>query len=1113
MALVKQTLDFPFAGAMREQVEEKLVPPGEFVRVANGIYDKKGRIKKRPGFNSKTYASSDIMAHKLISNNKALMGCSAGTSSDTPGLYLRKSVDDTWRRVGELSEACIERHPRVRDLNTDVLDGDMGCAGDYQVYAWVDTAFIWDPNYSVHRQVRRIACRIVEQSTGVEVYHDYLSSYVDQTGSYTDDKPAHVRVTPNGTGDKVCVSWAAATYSAPSYDDTKIFGRVIDCENFSVGSTSWITAVLDRSGNANSGDGYYDACPGSASQGGWIFAWRHQTSYRLTMAVYNDDLSTSQSPWDIEGNYEVGSMGVWLDRYTGLGRIYIVYYYLNPLLGGGAGGWLIAYQVRKYSDITSTSQGRTTIDGGSAGLVGGTTFAYWTRIGLTDSGTPGDVVVTYGECDTDAGDYPEDIPDSLRLTFKWATIDLDGNVSDITTQQRIIPASKPFTRAGRVYQWLVDYRTRTYSLVQLPEGGTDIGRPVTSCAYNIGYGYRTGDLRTVSTTTEGPNRYRRGPRLAHRCLLPVFTVPLIGDDLTQPDSDDITNLDEFATFFEADGMFQHATLDNITYVSGGYISQFDGSRVVENGFLQEPWIYVAGSISAPSGGLSDGYYSWLLVYESVDNEGNRHRSAASIPTTKEIEAGYSATLQVSRLTLTHRRRAENDKLGSDVSLSVYRTVADGEIYYRLYYLDEYTEDDIGGSVHMSSGTYDPGLINQAEYGTWAHITILDYVTDEELQSHEQLYCSPNPGGVLPNDPLYGGCRSLVAHKQRLWAGGGERPSVLHYSKESEGGAPIAFNIAQQIEMGTDITGLGSLGDMLAVFSKYRIQGIFGEGPAASGDPASGSFSLPILINSDIGCTDPNSIVKYQEGIAFRGKQGICTLTNSRQVEWIGEDIQDSLDGYTIVDSSCIPDESQLLFLRDDGYTLMYDYGERKWSLWTFAWGNSADRLIALEYSDGYCYAGKTDGYCYYQNSTSYVDGYFSPIGYAFNTSWYPFEIDTGWISLGSINGFKRLWHTVLLGEVFGEPVALQVTIDKDWSTEHTQTFNYGIFTPDTGNFWKRIAIQYQLGTSWRFKIHELLPYPYTGLGALSLSALSFEYGTEGGVVKESSAHAPEGHFG
>ena len=281
-------------------------------------------------------------------------------------------------------------------------------------------------------------------------------------------------------------------------------------------------------------------------------------------------------------------------------------------------------------------------------------------------------------------------------------------------------------------------------------------------------------------------------------------------------------------------------------------------------------------------------------------------------------------------------------------LSVYRTLKNGEIYYRLPNWEEV------GTWSMQAGD---SLINDPLEISKLRYSFLDAVKDEDLQYHEILYSPPDGTGVLPNDHPYGGVKCIKFHKNRLYMSSAENPCQIMYTKEYERGTPLSYSLGQDIFVPEPVTGLSSHDEKLVIFTRKGIYILLGSGPDATGDPRTGSFEL-IQLTGAPGCSTPRSIQSTEQGTFYHSPVGgIKFLTKGNVVHDVNSSISDTyLSGSsTIYDSVNVTGEDQQFILYFGSFAfghLMINYsdmnaptgGAARMSFWSSYVSHTTDNL-------------------------------------------------------------------------------------------------------------------------------------------------------------------------
>lgn len=423
---------------------------------------------------------------------------------------------------------------------------------------------------------------------------------------------------------------------------------------------------------------------------------------------------------------------------------------------------------------------------------------------------------------------------------------------------------------------------------------------------------------------------------------------------------------------------------------GPFTYMFLGSTVrIQNSF---PGVAAAPTSAVSVGNIAAGTYLYNAIYQWTDNLGQNHDSGTAVPLSTTVGGdGYSVSILVPTLKLTEKK---------NVRIVVYRTENFGsEIFYRV------------------SSITDP-LINDPSVD---FVSFIDKAADADIISNDLLYTT---GGVLDNAaPPPSSIMAL--YRARLFIAGLEDKNLIWYSQQNVPGLPVQFSDFLTIQVdhrGGDITGLGVIDDKLIIFKESAIFALFGNGPTATG--SSDDFSDGVqLVETDIGCSEPNSIVVVPDGLMFKSPKGIYLLNRSLITSYIGAPVQDFND-LTISSALLSSVNNQVRFSSADGLMLVYDYYVQQWS--TFTGLECEDAEIV---NDVY-YILKSDGTVMKESNIPYdsLHGTISSI---------PFKLGTSWMALNKMQGFQRVYRLLLLG-AYKQPHKLRVSI----------YYNYNEISPD-----------------------------------------------------------------
>jgi hypothetical protein len=382
--------------------------------------------------------------------------------------------------------------------------------------------------------------------------------------------------------------------------------------------------------------------------------------------------------------------------------------------------------------------------------------------------------------------------------------------------------------------------------------------------------------------------------------------------------------------------------------------------------------------------ISPGTRAYVFFYEGTLANGEIIRGPVSKPYTVTTAIGEErTTLSVTTLRLTAFGLQGSAR--EDCRVVAARTVnGDASAYYRI--------TSTNPSIVGSANNY---VRNTTSADT---VSIVDEMDDDELLLQEPLYTT---GGVLSNDPLPG-AGIIAGGKGRLFVGDPSDANALYCSQERAEGYAMEFAPELRIVFppgGGAVTAAAVLDDLLVGFKRGAIYGVTGDGPLAN--PEGGSWSLPGLITSDVGCIDQRTIVATPVGIMFRSAKGIHLLDRGRQVTYVGAPVE-AYNDRTITRATLVEDTHQVRFVTSDGIALLYDYFFGQWSVFTNHGG--IDAAIV----DGVYHYLRSDGRVFKQST-----------GYADDNLQIPLVIETAWIrfrALGDfLQGFQRVWHAQVTG--------------------------------------------------------------------------------------------------
>jgi hypothetical protein len=460
----------------------------------------------------------------------------------------------------------------------------------------------------------------------------------------------------------------------------------------------------------------------------------------------------------------------------------------------------------------------------------------------------------------------------------------------------------------------------------------------------------------------------------------------------------------FTMDFDSTDTHQIAQFGAGLYMGGACPLHYDGRLWTELGFHVGPELIVA----TPAGGgslTSTTTYEYRSWYEYTDTQGEVHLGPTSAGT---IVTMGGADTQVT-LTLPTLRITQKSHVRIGVARSFAAKTGKTAQLLRVTSGDPSTAGAVNGIV-FSNPAVDT-------------VSFVDRMSDVTLANQEEIYTD---GGILSNDPSPFG-HVIVRHRDRLLYNDPSNPYVLRYTQSIDDGfgveAPpdLSFTVDP---FGGAITAAASQDDRAIIWQERAIRLFAGDGPLANGDTASSGFTTPQLVTSDVGCSNPASIVLTPRGYMFQasGSKGIYNIGTDGSTLYIGAPVE-SFNTQTITRAVLLPNRTAVLFLTDAGQSLIFDYQRMAWSTAT-----NHEGLDAIVVDDQLYYL-RTDGSTVYRETV----GEYSDAG-----SFIPVIIATAHIKMQEyLQGFCKFNDAHLIGQ---------------WLSPHQLGVQYGMdYTPQLGD--------------------------------------------------------------
>lgn len=497
-------------------------------------------------------------------------------------------------------------------------------------------------------------------------------------------------------------------------------------------------------------------------------------------------------------------------------------------------------------------------------------------------------------------------------------------------------------------------------------------------------------------------------------------------------------------------------LGDLLVLSGGLPLEYDGYNIFEQNYNQYP--ICANSLDDTVGTIPNGTYLYKAIWEFTDINGNVHRSTPS-PVLSHTKSSGPSNIIVR--VLSNLKLMDSDKYRfKQFGLILYRTTVNSSgPYYRV------------ASHSVPASWFGTGMVNE----------ITDTYSDSTISGNELLYTD---GGVLSYDPLPS-IKYIISANNRMFALSSEDPNELWYSQKWLPGEPVNFSafLNLRLDQGLlrdsgDGVALGVLGNAIIILKDNCITGFEGDGPLATGEQ--NNFTEPKLLSSDIGCSNPRSVVSTPSGIFFKSGKGIYSINAGYEIKYIGAPIE-AYNDEEILDATVIEGKNLVVFVTSS-MALLYNYQQNKWSTSSFLAGKSVcnwkNRLALL----------KADNTIYVQEDGVYKDG----------QDYYGMKLVTPWLKVSGIQNFGRLWEIVILGD-YHDAHTLRVKIYFDY--DQTDFITYTL-APEAGDgvYQYRIHMERQKMEAVKIEIEDLPEEDSTG-ESFSLSNITLLLGRKRGTYK------------
>ena len=395
------------------------------------------------------------------------------------------------------------------------------------------------------------------------------------------------------------------------------------------------------------------------------------------------------------------------------------------------------------------------------------------------------------------------------------------------------------------------------------------------------------------------------------------------------------------------------------YFSGATVTSYDGDNVLPGWSAFPPSIGNTSATATTGGTLAAGNYVVNVHTERRNYAGVLHRGPTAVA---KLFTTTGATGKIN-LVLTPvwvGSSADSILFGRDILIPVYVSQVGQSIPQR------YTGDPATNMV----------------YDTYATATdIAAPVTAPVVTSAAAIYtASGELDDYQPPSSLY-----LTDHQNRLWSIGPDGNTVW-FSKDATVNPGVApgFHPSLTLTFNDRVVALQTLDSALLAFTATGLYAIQGDGPAPNGQ---GATYQAVKVQTDVGCTNPRSVVSMPDGVMFQSTRGIYMVDRGLGVSFVGKPVQDQTSSATITSAVLVAKKGEIRFALSSGESVVYNYVEKQWSTAKYT-SNSVYGAVIVDACvwNGNYTALFSDGNIAYEVEGSYLDG----------SAYVPMTVETAW---------------------------------------------------------------------------------------------------------------------
>jgi len=1026
MALQRQTMSIQIAQGLDTKTDEKQVPAGKALALENVRFQKTGKLSKRFGLVLQSTASTD--GNFLSANKLALISDSNSISTMTDeGVYTLSSVKNSWDNISQFKDFPKIASDFVYKSALNHFNPDVDFNEELNLCGYIFREY--QEGVALAGALEYVTIVIEDAVTGLKKTRKILVSPATTNVSFKYQKSQQkIMVVKDGVAPKVIVFYEINNFNGVT-GSFVIVKMVLDAD-LNIISQANLPYVFTSNSLLES---KFDVCRDSSAI---FFALIDQFTLQMYKIAFDGSITTSRTK-TVANKISVNALSYPMGFSVCVSPLNFHVFWVSRdgfsnLIKG------IGFTKTLTDDIAESFNG-------SVDLWGDIAIAYNTNIVLAISSvanftTKRTTFVKYELSFTASGYLTEEISTSMNRVFHIGRpFSINGSnfiiAKTVETEQRtglvINIDQQKFVSSFSSFDLSLD-REAVQSTSTSNICNSVVSNGVIYCAVERIYGpYTSSTSATDFIANVG-----------------ISKVKL-----------------DFNTDYTSG---TKAKLGKTIYYTNGPTVSLDAKSAYESSFYLGPKIEsVTQTTGTANPNVASKTFNYIAVYNYYNGKTELERSVPSSSVAITTNASASAVnILVKALSGSWKDDFDgvlvpNATIRSLSEIILYRaSAATGGVYYRC------------ANIPNSNLYLD---IAQA---------IVDTASDSDLLNNERLYTT---GGVLESDATPN-AKFSTSGGNRLFLGGLEEQDEVAYSNKQLFGEAVSFNGLNRIRVSsgasadkTPISALGYMDAKLIIFRQQSIYFVQGDGPNLLGI---GDFTEPEIISSDVGCTEPRSVVNTPNGLMFKSRKGIYLLSRNLVVEYIGAPVED-FNTYNVMGAIISDKFNEARFYLSNSDCLVYNFLFQSWS--TFKNQTTVDADI-WQGSPVILNANKV----FKETENTYLDNGAS--------GFYSMKFTSPWLKLDLVQGYVRCYQLWIIGAYkSAHTLKCRIYVDYDSSTYEDYSLTYN--SSDSPQYQFQISLPNQKVESIKFEIYDTSHAALSSGEAYDLSNIQVEVGMKAGGYK------------